>query len=481
MTDTSKPFFLQALDALKLGDRRGAASLLERQLRGGNTAAKNLPSVSQLAAHIGEIDLAIEASRRAVVPGSLETLLDYWATLASYGRSQQAVAEAERLPGVKDHPSALHFRGTAATQFGRFDEAQELFRNALAKQPAIAATWLSLAMIKTFSSGDPDVASMEKLERQSTGQPDARAILCYALGKAWDDCGDPTRAFDYYSRGAALCRLRSGFDPAQFGAAADEVIRSFTPENLARLKRSGFDRQRSLFVTGLPRSGTTVTEQILRGHSGVRDGDELNLFNAALIPTMGIGAANALAYQERSDYLDPWGEIGRDYGHFIDMRFRSPGLVVDKSLGQSLTTGLMLHALPQARVAWLRRSPEDVALSCFRTYFSTGLPWTWSLTDIADHMRAEDRLFEHWRTLFADRILVVPYEDLVRSPAAWAEKLQQHFGLPIEEAIESRSKADRAISSASVSQARKPISASRIGQAAAFEPFLKPFRDRYYV
>ncbi len=140
----------------------------------------------------------------------------------------------------------------------------------------------------------------------------------------------------------------------------------------------------------------------------------------------------------------------------------------------------MLHALPEARIAWLRRTPEDVALSCFRTFFSTGLSWTCSLNDIADYMRVEDRLFDHWRTIFPERILVVPYEELVAAPGQWADQLQRHFGLPIEHGIENVSKASRPIGTASVGQVRDPISTSRIGQAKRFERHLKPFLDRYY-
>ena len=205
------------------------------------------------------------------------------------------------------------------------------------------------------------------------------------------------------------------------------------------------------------------------------------VIGTALIPTHGGGLAESLAYQQRSNHADPWGEIGRDYARLVDTHFRSSSLVVDKSLGQSLLTGLLLHSLPDARIAWLRRSPDDVALSCFRTYFTTGLGWTSSLTDIADYMRTEDRLFDHWRGLFPDRILVVPYEELVGSPATWAERLQQHFGLPVEAGVETLSRTDRAIKTASVTQVRQPISTSRIGQAAAFDRQLKPFRDRYYA
>lgn len=480
MNAPQKPFFTQALEALKGGDRRGAAALLARELREGNTAQSNLPAVAQLAVHIGEIELAIDASERQS-PKSLEALLGYWAILGNFGRSAMALADIERQPvSIREQPSVLHVRGNLLNQLGRPGEAEEFFRRALAKAPAAMQTWFTLAMIKTFAPGDPDLAAMERLEQIHGAPADARASLFYGLGKAWEDCGDADRAFEYYARGAALCRMQRPFDIAGYRAAADQVIRDFTPENVEKLTASRFSGQRSLFVTGLPRSGTTLTEQLLVGHSAVADGAELGLFNTALMPLGVPNYVGALTYQERAMAADPWGEVARDYAHLVDVRFGSSKLVVDKSLGQSLLIGLILHSMPDARIAWLRRNPDDVAISCFRTYFPAGLAWTCSLTDMADYMRIEDRLFDHWTAIFPERILTVPYEDLVREPEGWSARLQQHFGLDVQN-IDNRSSADRAISSASVTQARQAITTSRIGQAAAFERQLKPFRERYYA
>lgn len=481
MTDPNKPFFTQALDALNAGDRRAAAALLWRQLREGNTSTKNLPHVVTLAANIGEIEIALDASRRTVIPGSPGTLLAHCGNLASYGRSSEALLEIQRQPAsIQELPAILHFRGSLATQVGRFDEAERLFRQALAKAPAMTPTWLSLAMIKRFEIGDRDLAEMERIERNAAGPPQARAPLLYAIGKAREECGDVDRAFHFYAKGAELRRQQASFNVREFDAGATNVIRDFTAESFEALVPSTFEGSPSLFVTGLPRSGTTLTEQVLLGHSAVEAGAEVNLFGPALIPTLGVGLSNALAYQERLQSADPWGEIARDYAGFLNARFRSKGLVVDKSLGEALLVGLRLHAIPDARVAWLRRSPDDVALSCFATYFATGLNWTFSLDDIADYMRAEDRLFAHWQQTFPDRILVVPYEELVAKPALWAERLQKHFGLPFEPAIEQAPKTSRPIGTASVAQVREPISKSRVGRAKAFERHLKPFRERYH-
>lgn len=481
MNSPPKPFFLQALDALKAGDRRGAATLLGRELREGNTAQRNLPSVAQLAAHIGEIDLAVEASRRAIVPGSIDSLLAYWGILGTFERSAEALEDIRRQPvSIREHPAVLHVRGNIVNQLGRSDEAQELFRRALAKSPGAMQTWFALAMTKTFKPGDPDIAAMEQLQHFPGALPEALASLYYGLGKAWEDCGEVDRAFEYYSKGAALVRMQRPFDVAGYGVATEQAIRDFTPDRLEKLTTSGFEGQRSLFVTGLPRSGTTLTEQMLVDSAAVTDGAELGLFPTAIMPLQGGSYADAIRFQDSSSG-DTWGQIARDYAHLVDVRFGSKSLVVDKSLGQSLLTGLILHSMPDARIAWLRRNPEDVAVSCFRTYFAAGLSWTCSLTDIADYMRAEDRLFEHWKAIYPDRILTVPYEELVRAPTEWSDRLAQHFGLQFETDVSAPSMAQRAVSTASVAQARQPISTSRIGQAAAFERHLEPFRERYYT
>ena len=482
LTNLAKPFFVQALDALKGGDRRGAAALLARQIREGNTSIGNLRSVISLAEHIGEMQLAIEASRLSVVPGSIESQLGYWGMLATHGRAEEAVADIERQSAaIQDNRSVLHFRGTLATLFGRFDEAQDHFRRALAGAPAPVAmrTWFALAMIKKFTTDDPDIESMERLERDSRAPSDALACLAYGLGKAREDSGDIDRAFACYARGAARRRQEQPFNVEAYRRKAEAMVAGFSVPNVQKLTRSGFKQQRSLFVTGLPRSGTTLIEQVLRNHPAVADGAELSLFSAAMIPTCGTGIDEAFAYQRRSTSADPWGDIADDYGGLIDRRFGSKELVVDKSLGQSLIIGHILHAMPRARIAWMRRNPEDVALSCFSTFFATGLPWTWSLTDIAAVMRVEDRLFEHWRSVFPDRILAVPYEDFVAAPDIWTLRLQQHFGLPVVGGLESAPRVG-AVGTASAKQVREPISTARVGRATAFARHLEPFSDLYF-
>lgn len=474
---------LTAIECLKSGKRRDAQRLLAEELRTGPKTGERWRSIARLASEIGEIDLAIDASRRhsRTEPLTLERMLGHWGVLAGLGRTEEALAEAQRVPAaVADHPSLLHFRGTLAGQLGDFAGAEAFYRRALAQTPYVPQTWFALSMIKSFAPGDPDIAAMERiLPALDRAESELQARFHYGLGKAWHDCGEFDRAFDYYSKGAALRRLTETFDGKALESFADGLIRDFTPAALARLHASGETGNRVVFVNGLPRSGTTLVEQILTSHSQVDDGGEVNLIKPALIPTVDRSWRGALAWDQRGG-SDPWGDVARDYLRMIAMRFPgTKGMIVDKTLSQSHMMGLLLHVLPSAKVLWLRRDPQDVALSCFRNFFTSAIPWSWSFADIGHFFRIEDRLYSHWAAQFPDRILTVPYEELARDPGAWLPRILAHAGLPMEEQVREFHRTRRSVRTASVQQVRAPISTKRIGLSGSYAKHMGAFHEAY--
>lgn len=483
MADESSRRIFAAIERLKAGDRAAAAELLREELRRGTASGERWKSVHRLADQIGEIEIAIEAARRysRTEPLALERLLPYWGELAGYDRLDQAFDEVGRLPEkAREHPSVLHFLGTISGQQGEFGKAEDYYRRAIAQSPLVPQTWFALSMIKTFAPGDTDLAAMERVLPHVGGtEPSLQARFLYGLAKAYHDCGEFDRAWELYSRGAALRRQEEKWDGERLQATAEGLIREFTAEAAGRLTPVASPPRRALFVNGLPRSGTTLVEQILVSHSEVESGAEINLLRAALIPTGDHSLAGALQYQARSGDGDPWGALAGDYFRMLAMRFRTDGLVVDKTLGQSHFMGLLLHMLPDARVIWMRRGPEDVALSCFRNYFTAQLPWSWSLEDIGRFFAIEDRLFTHWIEQFPDRILVVPYEDMVRDPQDWVGRILTHAGLSPEPQVHESHKTKRSVKTASVSQVRQPISTGRIGLSQAYDKYLDPFRAAY--
>lgn len=480
---TGKPYVLQAIDALQQGDRDRAVFLLQQDLATGPPNGTRWKSVSMLASNIGAIEIALEAARRCAhtPPASLEHLLYYWGELAAAGRTDIAHREMERLPeSQRLHPSILHFAATIAGEEGDFVRATQLYRRALATAPMLPQTWFALAMIKQFTANDPDLAEMERIRPAvARTAPAVHARFLYGLAKAWHDTGDTDRAFRYYAEGAALRRREERYEPAHLERVSTALIRQFHPNAMRELTPSGALDRRVIFVNGLPRSGTTLVEQILASHSQVADGAEINLFRSALLPTKDFSWDGAIAYQRRSQSGDPWGDVGRTYLGMIEERFRTRSLVVDKTLSQSHFMGLLLHTLPEAKVLWLRRRPEDVALSCYRNFFTSPIPWSWSFEDIGHFFRMEDRLFDHWTQLFPDRILVVPYEDLVRAPSSWIPRILGHAGLDDEPGVHRFHETKRSVRTASVSQVRAPIATDRIGISEGYARHMEAFHAAY--
>ena len=482
MTNT-KSRILDAIAALEQGERRRAATLIRQELKTGAKTGERWASVAKLAEKIGEIELAIEASHRSAMtqPITLNRILAHCGTLAKAGRSEEALALLGRLPpNAQQHPAALHFRGTIASENGEFELAEELLRQSLQVEIAAPQAWFALSMIKTFSAGDPDFERMAALERDiGRVDPLTQARFHYGMAKALIDMGEVEKGFAYYEKGAAIRRREEPYDRAKVEAHTAHLLRSFTRDGLEKLKPSRFRKQRALFVNGLPRSGTTLVESLLTSHSKVSEGAENNLFAAASLPASDRTLAAAMAYQARTSEDDPFGVIATDYHRMLAMRFRQPGLVVDKTLSQSMVMCLLLHSMPDARVLWLRRNPADVALSAYRAFFTSAVNWSWSMEDIAHQMKLEDQLYEHWAELFPDRILTVPYEELVSSPDDWIERMLKHVGLEYEPQVRDFHKSKRKVRTASVKQVRSPISTSAIGKSQRFAKQLEPFLEAY--
>ena len=482
MQSAPPPRLRQVLDALHRFDRRKVAALIAEELREGPPSGNHWSNVETVANQIGEINFGLEAARRYSLtePRMLDRALHYCYALVARGRLDASLREADRLPAaIQQHPAVLYLRALIAGQLGDFAQAAELARRAIELAPQIGEYWLALAINHKFAPGDSDLARMEALVPEMRREPDSsQGAFFYALGKARHDSGDYERAFAAYSEGAT--KMRVPFEAAAMEQHAHDVIRDFTRENLARLTPSGCDSDRAIFVTGLPRSGTTLVEQILASHSAVAGGEEVNLFHTALIPAGDFSLQGGLDYEMRTAGADPWGEIARDYLAMLDQRFGHNGRIVDKTLNHSHFLGFILHSLPSAKVIWLRRDAEDTAISCFRSFFGTGtVQWCWSLADIGWHFRQEDALHAHWTSIYPDRILTVPYEDLARDPQTWITRILAHVGLDPESAAFTPHLKKRAVQTVSGAQVREPITASSVGAAEKYRAHLQPFREAY--
>ena len=477
---------LEAVDVLKKhGNRRMAADLLSQELHEGSEHGERWRSFGLLASRIGETEMALEGARRFMTtpPVTVGKIVAYCDDLVGAGRKAQAIEFLNKLPkDALQHAHVLHFMGNVAAQEGEFAKSRELLRKSLSLNANAPLVWHAYGMSDDSPLADDDFRILLSLKK-TADRLDLRnrAAYYYALGDAYAKLGDAERAFENYTAGAEFRKKESAYDSHRQEQLTKEIIQNFTPAHLHKLRKSRFDLdQRALFVLGLPRSGTTLVESILTSHSRVVDGGEVGLAGAALLPVKGYSISKALEYQYTMKSDDPWGDIAHDYHHLLHQRFPQEGLVVDKTLGQTLQLGLLLHAMPAAKVVWMRRDPEDVALSSFRTFFVSHLNWSWSLEDIAHYMRLEDELHQHWVSLFPDQILTVPYEELVKNNHVWIARILDHVGFEMENAVANFHEVKRDVRTASVRQVRQPITTGAIGKSRGFLDQMSAFRKAYY-
>ncbi|MGV8929635.1 MAG: tetratricopeptide repeat-containing sulfotransferase family protein [Brevundimonas sp.] len=476
-----------ALAAFQARDRDTAAALLAEAVRTRADFGPKWGAIARLAMTIGSISDALTATEQhaRVNPADPGPRLAHGEMLAQCGRNAEACAVGLALTREQPrNPTAWHFLGTCLAQAGETEASITALRRAMSlhTDPApMAASWHALVESKTFSVDDPDLQAMSdlmgRLPQGETGI-EARSTLLYALGKAYDDLGDTKRAFSAYSDGAAIMKARRGYSAAATDAFVEQIIQGWTTNFASRLPAASLRTRRPIFVFGLPRSGTTLIEQILVSHDDVIDGGEINRFSTAAMGIKGF-TPDLVATFAGARGSEGFDAIGRAYLGMIDELFGPTGRIVDKTLNHSRYLGLIRHVLPDARFIWLSRSPGGVAWSCFRTRFARGVDWSWSLDDMGRYFRGEDRLREHWTEQFGDAVLTVPYDELVGDIEPWITRILDHVGLPPQAGLSEFHKTKRAVTTASFAQVRKPLYTSSREAWRRYETELAPFFDAY--
>ena len=378
---------------------------------------------------------------------------------------------------VPDPASNAYIKGTIWTNLGDFAKARSQLHRAVAANPGSGQAWLALAMAGPIS--EDDSRALEAASSRMESSPDLeRAAYSYALGKLFHERGQYAEAFEAFRRGADAVRKERPYNAARDRESAANAMAGWTPEAVRKINERlrGGGRNPPIFVTGLPRSGTTLVEQILVSHSAVSAGDELGLFRHLEQDAGGKSVPDIDRYQLRGGSMH---ELATLYFHLLDERFPGAERVVDKTLNSSRYIGLIMALFPEAPVVWLRRDPLDCAWSAYRTWFLRGLNWSWSLRDIAHHFNLEDALFEHWTAMFPDRILAVDYSQLVSDPRGQVERITAHCQLEFEAQQLESHLTTRTVTTASVTQVRNPINRLALDSSRPYREWLTPFVEDY--
>jgi len=426
----------------------------------------------------GELNLALEALNIWHRQGTPAPAVNYEKAvlLSLSGLTDRAARLAEALP--EDFPTPVanaYLRGSLAVGLGRADVGARHFRRAVEVRPDSGRSWLGL--VQTGKAGERDRQTMQALAAGHAFEDhEDHAALENALGLVEERQGDYASAFAHFARSTAIVRGQRPYSKAdnEQSAGIAGSWRAHDPQ--ARDDSRAPGKRKPIFVTGLPRSGTTLVQQILTAHSAVDGGAELGLAIQTEATVGGFSPADFDAYRAAGGSVD---ELGDTYLRLVAERLPGEAAFVDKSLNQSRSLGPFALLFPEAPVIWLRRDPLDNAWSIFRTWLSRSAVSGWSLEDIAHHMKLEDALFEHWSSELGDRLLAVPYADLVDRPEEWIERITRHCGLAVEPEQLEFHRGGSGVSTASAMQVREPINRRGIGSAERYRPFLRPFIDAY--
>lgn len=447
-------------------------------------------------------DSRLDRSRRQLldgdVAGAIRTLEQLEADCGSDHRRLQEVAGmflqcgqhraagrcyARSLELAPDNPDYLYNLATSKTAFGDLDEAERLFGRAIELNPRDSGAWLNRSILRRRTPRDNHVAELERLLAGLPVNDPERVQVCFALSRELEDLGRYDESWSWLQQGAHLRRMGMQYDVAQDEAAMAAIARSFDAELLGR-PLDGCPEDRPIFILGLPRSGTTLVDRIVSGHSAVGSlGEHTTLALAVMrlaggnVQTDGDAQAGKLGLIERSARLD-FAELGRQYCESVAGFGDSAPRLIDKTPQNFLYLGLIHRALPNARVLHLRRHPLDSCYAIYKTLFRAGYPFSYSLQEVGRYYIAYHRLMAHWRDLIPQAFLDVDYEALVADPEGQARRIFAYLGLDWENACLAFHRRGGAAATASAAQVRQPIYSSSAGLWRRYARQLAPLAER---
>lgn len=433
-------------------------------------------------AKVGRDEEAIAHFRRAlaIAPDYPEALSNLGNALLTQQRADEAIRCFERALAIRPDIAQAHSGvGGVLQVLGRFDEARAAIERALALAPGNTAYYQRLCAIKHFSPDDPHLVAMQALARDMDAmRPRERVDLHFALGKALADLGDHEQAFRHYLEGNALYRASISYDEALALGGFERVKRVFTADLVRARAGRGEPSDVPIFIVGMPRSGTTLVEQILASHPRVFAAGELRDLGRLVAAIRGRDGSFGFPELVPAMTDDQLRAFGATYLAGIRARAPASARITDKMPGNFQFAGLIHLTLPNARIIHVRRDPIDTCLSLFTHLFAGALDWTYDLGEIGRNYRAYASLAEHWRAVLPHgAMLEVRYEELVADFETQARRLLAYCGLDWDDRCLSFHKAERPVWTASVAQVRQPIYRGAIGRSRPYLPMLGPLLE----
>ena len=476
-------YFRLGIALEKLGNIGGAIGAYDR-------ATKLLPSLAEawfragaLSYTLGHRDHAIGCFRQAEASGGRHSFgrLGKARALLIEDRSQEAERVLrETLVADPTNAMAYELLGNLLSEFGHFDEARACFERAIAIAPLLSGSYYELVRCRPVTKDDKGLLlAMQAALATPLLEAGQCLRLHLAIGKAAEDLGDYALAMQHFDDADAVRRGAVRFDSAAFAIEIEGLIARFTPELIAPASELGSRDATPVLIIGMPRSGTTLVEQIVSMHPEVGAGGELHFWNQR-----GPEWHRSSAAGNESPLVSPQYRVSEflakaapDYLGVLRAIAPKAARVTDKMPFNFLWAGLIHMAFPGALIIHCRRTAIDTALSIHQTHFRPGLAFPTGGEELVAYFRDYQRLIDHWRSVLpADRFIDVDYEDLTGAPEPVIRRIIAACGLAWDDACLRPESNPRAVNTPSKWQARQPIYRTSVARWRRYEPWLGPLR-----
>jgi tetratricopeptide (TPR) repeat protein len=475
----------ELVSSVKVGDSKRTNVCLESLLADKPTLNVSWLGVAQMAILSGNVSFAKQALEQfhPSEKNSIREKLQQLTMLIETGQIELAFKRANKLvEKTPTSPEINHFLSTVALQLGKPELAIKYAELVLKHWPTSGPAWLVLVSSEKILVDSLLLKRMLSIESLVVGTPNqiSKSSFYAALCKAYFDINDFDKAFKYASKANEyLSETQSDSidEECQNLNYIASRYASFVEGPQHKIK---VNANNPIFVVGLPRSGTSLLEQMLCNHSGVIDGGEFNgIERASRCITKGLPIGSR-AEQLDEHIVDKYvEEIRCSYLQYTHEKYGESGVVVDKSMSNNSYLWLIKKIFPNSPIIFVKRNILDTAWSCFRTHFSSGFSWSTSLENTAKYFSSEENLNQLWLQKFKSSILTINYEELVTQPEALLKEISVFCGLEYEESMLMFHESKRAVFTASVAQVRDRVYQNAIGYGEKVRPELQPFINNY--
>jgi tetratricopeptide (TPR) repeat protein len=396
--------------------------------------------------------------------------------LLGEGELEGAIASYRRAIALDPSDCTLyHNLGTALQQLGRLDQAAEAYQKALEINPDFTVSRRQLSGVKKFDPKDLDIPELQRQLKNEDLAEMQRAELYFAMAKSFDDIGDYDKAFSALQAANQIVRRDLEFSSERNSQYVNRMIDTFTPEFLAERKSFGSSSEVPVFIIGMPRSGTTLVEQIICSHPQVFGAGELmhmhKLFTA--IPDQ---LKTKQRFPEVAAEIDETMtlQLAEDYLGYLRSLDDSATRITDKMPFNFRMLGAIAMVFPKARFIHTRRNPLDVCLSCYFARFRDALDFSYNLLDVGHYYREYERLMAYWKSVLDIQLMEVQYEELVANQEEISRQMIKFCGLEWDDRCLSFHEKERPVLTASNWQVRQPMYSTSVERWRNYEKYLGP-------